>query len=84
VRWFGRKAAAGPARPPLARAWLGRGWAGAGDWPQSYEAQLKAALLANPVAQRAVRLVSEATGSAALSAMTTNSEDARAALDLVT
>lgn len=83
MRWFGRKAAAGPARPPLARAWLGRGWAGAGDWPQSYEAQLKAALLANPVAQRAVRLVSEAAGSAAISAMTTSPEDARFALDLV-
>ena len=83
MRWFGRKAAAGSARPPLARAWLGRGWAGAGDWPQSYEAQLKAALLANPVAQRAVRLVSEAAGSAALNAMTTNPDDARAALDLV-
>lgn len=83
MRWFGRKAAAGSARPPLARAWLGRGWAGAGDWPQSYEAQLKAALLANPVAQRAVRLVSEAAGSAALSGMTTNPDDARAALDLV-
>jgi HK97 family phage portal protein len=83
VRWFGRKAAAPSARPPLARAWLGRGWAGAGDWPQSYEAQLKAALLANPVAQRAVRLVSEAAGSAALSATTTDPEHAPAALALI-
>ena len=69
MKWFGRKAAPAGARPPLARAWLGTGWIGgwsiAGDWPQGYEAQLKAAVLANPVAQRALRLVSEAAGSAA-------------------
>ncbi|MBU0792649.1 MAG: phage portal protein [Alphaproteobacteria bacterium] len=83
MRWFGRKAAAAPARPPLARAWLGLGWAGAGDWPQSYEAQLKAGVLANPVAQRAVRLVSEAAGSAALHAMAARTQDAEAALALL-
>ena len=83
MRWFGRKAASAPARPPLARAWLGLGWAGAGDWPQSYEAQLKAGVLANPVAQRAVRLVSEAAGSAALHAMAARTQDAEAALALL-
>lgn len=66
MKWFGRKAAPAGARPPLARAWIGLGWTGAGDWPQGYDAQLRAAVLANPVAQRALRLVSEAVGSAAL------------------
>jgi len=60
MKWFGRKAAPGLARPPLARAWFAMNWSGAGAWPQGYDAQIKAAMLANPVAQRAVRLVSEA------------------------
>ncbi len=68
MKWFGRKGATSESRPPLARAWFGLGWMGAGDWPQGYEAQLKAAVLANPVTQRALRLVSEAVGSAALNA----------------
>jgi HK97 family phage portal protein len=67
--WFGRKGAhqnstlmgtrAGrvAARPLLVRAW---GPAPpAGDWPRSYEAQVREAYLGNPVAQRAVRLVAE-------------------------
>ncbi|MCW2382548.1 MULTISPECIES: phage portal protein [unclassified Sphingobium] len=83
MKWFGRKAASTPTRPPLARAWLGLGWAGAGDWPQSYEAQLKASVIANPVAQRAVRLVAEAAGSAALHAVAAKEGDAQAALALV-
>ncbi|MDP8995090.1 MAG: phage portal protein [Pseudomonadota bacterium] len=55
--WFGRKAARGVARPFLFRAWQGAPQLG--DWPRSYEAQLREAYLANPVAQRAVRLVAE-------------------------
>jgi len=87
VKWFGRKAGGPAPRPPLARAWLGSGWAGnwngGGDWPQSYEAQLRAAILANPVAQRALRLVSEAAGGAALMASADREGDAAAALVLV-
>ena len=55
--WFGRKAARTPARPFLFRAW---GAASAvGEWPRSYEAQVRDAYLGNAVAQRAVRLVAE-------------------------
>jgi HK97 family phage portal protein len=39
---------------------------GDGIWPRSYEAQVRDAFLANPVAQRAVRLVAEAVGSVSL------------------
>ena len=54
--WFGRKAAPA-ARPSLFRAYAGA--PPAGDWPRSYEAQVRDAYLGNPVAQRAVRLVAE-------------------------
>ncbi len=54
--WFGRKAAAG-ARPLLHRGYAGA--AAAGEWPRSYEAQVRDSYLGNPVAQRAVRLVAE-------------------------
>ena len=83
MKWFGRKAAPVAARPPLARAWFAMNWSGAGAWPQGYDAQIKAAMLANPVAQRALRLVSEAAGSAALIAKATAPEDAQVALDLI-
>src|SRR4029077_7740332 len=82
MKWFGRKAGGQTPRPPLARAWLGAGWSATSDLPQSYEAQLRAAILANPVAQRALRLVSEAAGSAALIASADRSEDATAGLAL--
>ncbi|HEX8528183.1 phage portal protein [Allosphingosinicella sp.] len=55
--WFGRKAGRDGARP-----FLWRGWAAApstGDWPRSYEAQVREGYLSNPIAQRAVRLVAE-------------------------
>lgn len=87
MKLFGRKAGGHAPRPPLARAWLASGWAGGrnggGDWPQGYEAQLRAAILANPVAQRALRLVSEAAGGAALVASADSKGDAMAALALV-
>jgi phage portal protein BeeE len=54
--WFGRKAAP-PARPLLHRGYAGA--AAVGEWPRSYEAQVRDAYLGNPVAQRAVRLVAE-------------------------
>jgi HK97 family phage portal protein len=55
--WFGRKAARDAARPSLFGAWAGS--PSAGEWPRSYEAQVRDAYLGNPVAQRAVRLVAE-------------------------
>ena len=55
--WFGRKAGRGAARPLLFRTWAGA--PAVGDWPRSYEAQVREAYLGNPVAQRAVRLVAE-------------------------
>jgi HK97 family phage portal protein len=61
MKWFGRKAASQRARPFLLRGWSG-GALGAGvsgEAPRSYEAQVREAYLSNPVAQRAVRLVSE-------------------------
>jgi HK97 family phage portal protein len=65
--WFGRKAARTPARPFLFRAW---GAAPAvGEWPRSYEAQVREAYLGNPVAQRAVRLVAESVAWAPLYAI---------------
>lgn len=64
MKWFGRKAGRGAARPALSR---GFGLAfGTGDWPRSYEAQVRDAYQCNPVAQRAVRLVAESIGSAPL------------------
>jgi HK97 family phage portal protein len=56
MKWFGRKAGAQP-RPFLVRMWQGP--VAVGEWPRSYEAQVREAYLANPVAQRAVRLVAE-------------------------
>lgn len=60
MRWFGRKAAQGAARPAFARGYagglMGGGAGGSEDWPASYETRVRAAYLRNPVAQRAVRL----------------------------
>ncbi|OJY67475.1 MAG: phage portal protein [Sphingobium sp. 66-54] len=83
MNWFGRKGAASVPRPPLARAWSGTHLGGGGNWPQGYEAQIKAAVLVNPVAQRALRLVSEAAGSVALSATADDPAQAGRALRLV-
>lgn len=66
MKWFGRKSAREGARPALSRA---GSFAGAvGEWPRSYEAQLRDAYCHNPVAQRAVKLVAEGAGSAVLKA----------------
>jgi HK97 family phage portal protein len=55
--WFGRKSGRGGARPALFRAWGAA--PSVGDWPRSYEAQVRDGYLGNPIAQRAVRLVAE-------------------------
>ena len=65
-------------RPFGARSFGGGGPLGnyGGEWPQSYEAQLREGYLNNAIAQRAVRLVAEGVASAPLSA----SHDAALAL----
>ncbi|MBO9715066.1 phage portal protein [Sphingomonas sp.] len=73
MKWFGRKSARGDARPALSRAGTAGGFGGGfgsafGEWPQSYEAQLREAYCANPIAQRAVKLVAQAVGEAPLEA----------------
>ncbi|HEX8573342.1 MAG TPA: phage portal protein [Allosphingosinicella sp.] len=55
--WFGKKAGRPAARPALQRVQAGT--IAAGDWPRGYEAQVRDGYVANPVAQRAVRLVAE-------------------------
>ena len=65
MKWFGTKAASCDARPVLARAW-GTGAVALGEWPASYEAQLRSGVMGNAVAQRAMRLVSEGAGACAL------------------
>ena len=64
MKWFGRKSARDGARPALARGSI----TSLGDWPRSYEAQVREGYCHNPVAQRAVKLVSEGVGSAPLEA----------------
>ncbi|MBR0553885.1 phage portal protein [Stakelama marina] len=64
MKWFGRKSAGRDgARPVLSRS-------GTvpliGEWPRSYEAQVREAYIGNAVAQRAVRLVAEGVGGAPL------------------
>ncbi len=62
MKWFGRKSARDGVRLPQAR-----GYAGAmGEWPQSYEAQVRESYCQNPVAQRAVKLVAEGMAGAPL------------------
>ena len=63
MKWFGRKSARDAARLPLSRAGM---FAGFGEWPRSYEAQVREGYCQNPVAQRAVKLVAEGVGGAAL------------------
>ncbi|NWM10744.1 phage portal protein, partial [Escherichia coli] len=66
MKWFGRKSARDGARPALSRG--GNFTGGIGEWPRSYEAQVREAYCHNPVAQRAVKLVAEGAGSAGLNA----------------
>ena len=60
MRLFGRKGAGVGSRPALLRAVSGG--APFGEWPRSYEAQVREAYLGNAIAQRAVRLVAEQAG----------------------
>jgi HK97 family phage portal protein len=65
MKWFGRKSAREGVRLPLARGWE---TGGGGDWPQGYEAQVRAGYHRNPVAQRSVKLVAQGVGGAPLAA----------------
>lgn len=66
MKFFGMKAAASAdVRPVLARAW-GTGAVALGEWPASYEGQVRSGVMGNAVAQRAMRLVSEGAGACPL------------------
>lgn len=66
MKLWGWKAAAPEARPALSR--YGGSGAPLGDWPRSYEAQVRAGFVENAVAQRAVKLIAEGAASAPLTA----------------
>ncbi|MCC6479977.1 MAG: hypothetical protein IT552_12305 [Sphingomonadaceae bacterium] len=69
MKIFGWKSAGRAAvRPAKTHVSLTRAFAGGviGEWPKSYEAQLREGYLNNVVAQRAVRLVAEGVASAPL------------------
>ena len=59
MKWFGRKAAREAGRPFLLAGLPLRFGDALEERPANYEARVRAAYLANPVAQRAVRLVAE-------------------------
>jgi HK97 family phage portal protein len=63
MKWFGRKSGRDDSRPALSRIGMMSRF---GDWPSNYEGQLREAYLANPVAQRSVKLVAEGVGAAPL------------------
>ena len=79
MRWWGRKAGAAP-RPALLRGLGIESWPAVAEagLPRSYEAQVREAFLANPVAQRAVRLVAEGVASVTLYSETSTGADAPA------
>ena len=66
MKLFGRKAGRGESRPALSGSVSRSGVPIMGEWPRSYEAQLRDAYAGNAVAQRAVRLVAEGVGAAPL------------------
>lgn len=65
MRLFGWKAAREGARPALSRAGSG---VALGEWPRSYEAQVRDGFVGNAIAQRAVKLVAESVCAAPLKA----------------
>ncbi|WP_423606499.1 phage tail baseplate protein [Sphingomonas sp. MS122] len=66
MNWFGRKSGRDASRPALTRAHAGAGVLG--EWPQSYEAQVREGYCANPVAQRAVKIIAEGVADAPIEA----------------
>ena len=65
MKWFGWKPGRDDSRPALSRAGSA---AVVGEWPRSYEAQVRQGYVGNAVAQRAVRLVAEGVGGAPVDA----------------
>lgn len=65
MKLFQRKSAAPETRPPLSR--YGAATV-VGDWPRSYEAQVRAGFVDNAIAQRSVKLVAESVADAPLDA----------------
>ncbi len=57
MAWFGWKSGRAVARPALGR--VGGVARPLGEWPQGYEAQVRAGYCGNAIAQRAVKLVAE-------------------------
>jgi HK97 family phage portal protein len=66
MNWFGWKSGRDGSRPVLARG--GAPGVALGEWPRTYEAQVRDAYGGNAVAQRAVKLVAEAVAGAPLEA----------------
>lgn len=64
MNWFGRKSGRDGSRPALTRAH----GAALGEWPQSYEAQVREGYCVNPVAQRAVKIIAEGVADAPVEA----------------
>ena len=80
MNWFGRKSA-GRALPRPVQSSFPLGVSGVrlpvlGDWPRSYEAQVREGYLDNAIAQRAVRLVAEGVATTPI----TTTDDAALAL----
>jgi HK97 family phage portal protein len=75
MRLFGKRAGGAAVRPALVRSVSG---VAGGEWPRSYEAQVRDAYLNNPIAQRAVRIVAE--GAAGVPVYAAADEDAATAL----
>ncbi len=69
MKIFGWKAAGREElRPALSRYEQRYGGAATGEWPASYEAQIRDGYLRNAIAQRSVRLVAQGLGGAPLNA----------------
>jgi HK97 family phage portal protein len=69
MRLFGWKAPREGGRPALSRSAMGsRAGVALGEWPRSYEAQVRDGFAGNAIAQRAVKLVAESVSAAPLAA----------------
>ncbi|KQU53087.1 portal protein [Sphingomonas sp. Leaf339] len=66
MKLFGRRTGRDESRPALSASVSRSGVPIMGEWPRSYEAQLRDAYAGNAVAQRAVKLVAEGVGAAPL------------------